>query len=118
MSILLLRNKTALWQRRESSEASHLIAPGMWHIYCPAGNRIRLLFPHFSITNKKRGISIFIRSTAALVDVGRVMENILNGGAVQTDWWMLERATDGGRQSVAFKTRQNTADVFYNLQNQ
>lgn len=86
-----------LSQRRESSEASCLIAPGMWHIYCPAGNRIRLGFPHFSINNKKRGISIFIRSTAALVDAGCVMENIQDGGAVQKDWWMPERATDGMR---------------------
>lgn len=89
VSVLLLQNTTVLSWRRESSEASRLIAPGMWRRYCPAGNRIRLQFPHFSITNKERDISIFIRSTAALVDAGRVVEIIQDGAAGQKDGRMF-----------------------------
>lgn len=43
----------------QSCVASHLIALGMWCSYCPAGNRIRLWFPDFSITNKKNDLHLY-----------------------------------------------------------
>lgn len=107
-----LHDTTSRVERRESSEASRLIASGMRRRYRPAGNGIRLLFPHFTITNKKKGerdISIFIRSTGAPADAGRARGNIHGGEAAPKT--SSRRCSKGQPVSGPLNQRENTASV-------